>query len=87
MDPQPRRLAGTGASYFVEVTCACFFQYSRHGSKKGPGTVAGTARRVLRTTVPDPFMNHANTHPRAITEVFLCICKSFSAKGTSTVDC
>ena len=23
--------------------------------KKGSGTVAGTARRVLRTTVPDPF--------------------------------
>ena len=27
--------------------------------KKGSGTVAGTARRVLRTTVPDPFLNHA----------------------------
>ena len=25
--------------------------------KKGSGTVAGTARRVLRTTVPDPFLN------------------------------
>ncbi len=24
--------------------------------KKGSGTVAGTARRVLRTTVPDPFL-------------------------------
>ena len=29
------------------------------GFKKGSGTVAGTARRVLRTTVPDPFLNHA----------------------------
>ena len=28
-----------------------------HGSKKGSGTVAGTARRVLRTTVPDPFLD------------------------------
>ena len=28
------------------------------GFKKGSGTVAGTARRVLRTTVPDPFLNH-----------------------------
>jgi len=27
--------------------------------KKGSGTVAGTARRVLRTTAPDPFLNHA----------------------------
>ena len=27
--------------------------------KKGSGTVAGTAHRVLRTTVPDPFLNHA----------------------------
>jgi hypothetical protein len=27
--------------------------------KKGSGAVAGTARRVLRTTVPDPFLNHA----------------------------
>ena len=27
--------------------------------KKGSGTVAGTARRVLGTTVPDPFLNHA----------------------------
>ena len=27
--------------------------------KKGSGTVAGTARKVLRTTVPDPFLNHA----------------------------
>ena len=27
--------------------------------KKGSGTVAGTARRVLRTTVPDPFLDHA----------------------------
>ena len=26
-----------------------------HGSKSGSGTVAGTARGVLRTTVPDPF--------------------------------
>jgi len=26
--------------------------------KKGSGTVAGTARRVLRTTVPDRFLNH-----------------------------
>ena len=25
--------------------------------KKGSGTVAGTARRVLRTTVPDPFFS------------------------------
>ena len=25
--------------------------------KKGSGIVAGTARRVLRTTVPDPFLN------------------------------
>jgi hypothetical protein len=25
-------------------------------NKKGSGTVAGTARRVLRTTVPDPFL-------------------------------
>ena len=28
------------------------------GFKKGSGTVAGTAHRVLRTTVPDPFLNH-----------------------------
>jgi len=28
--------------------------------KKGSGTVAGTARRVLRTTVPDPFLNHGS---------------------------
>ncbi len=28
--------------------------------EKGSGTVAGTARRVLRTTVPDPFLNPAN---------------------------
>jgi glycosyl hydrolase family 2 len=27
--------------------------------KKGSGTFAGTARRVLRTKVPDPFLNHA----------------------------
>jgi len=27
--------------------------------KKGSGIVAGTARRVLRTTIPDPFLNHA----------------------------
>ena len=27
--------------------------------KKGSATVAGTARRVLRTTVPDPFLNQA----------------------------
>jgi len=27
----------------------------RHDSKKGSGTFAGTARRVLRTKVPDPF--------------------------------
>jgi hypothetical protein len=27
--------------------------------KKGSGTVAGTAQRVLRTTVPDPFLNQA----------------------------
>jgi hypothetical protein len=27
--------------------------------KKVSGTVAGTARRVLRTTVPDTFLNHA----------------------------
>src|SRR5260370_487306 len=27
------------------------------GRKKGSGTVAGTARRVLRTTVPDRFLN------------------------------
>ena len=27
--------------------------------KKGSGTVAGTAHWVLRTTVPDPFLNHA----------------------------
>ena len=27
--------------------------------KKGSGTVAGTARRVLRTSVPDPFLNQA----------------------------
>ena len=26
--------------------------------KKGSGTFAGTARRVLRTKVPDPFLNH-----------------------------
>jgi hypothetical protein len=25
--------------------------------KKGSGTFAGTARRVLRTKVPDPFLN------------------------------
>jgi hypothetical protein len=25
--------------------------------KKGSGTVAGTARTVLCTTVPDPFLN------------------------------
>ena len=31
-------------------------QASDNGSKKGSGTVAGTARRVLRTTVPDPFL-------------------------------
>ncbi len=30
---------------------------SGDGIKKGSGTVAGTARRVLRTTVPDPFLN------------------------------
>ena len=40
------------------------FTYPRQGKKwawfkKGSGTVAGTARRVLRTTVPDPFLNHA----------------------------
>ena len=29
------------------------------GFRKGSGTVAGTARRVLLTTVPDPFLNHA----------------------------
>ncbi len=27
--------------------------------KEGSGTFAGTARRVLRTKVPDPFLNHA----------------------------
>jgi aldose 1-epimerase len=37
-----------------------------HGSKKGSGTVAGTAGhrpkvgQVLRTTVPDPFLNHGS---------------------------
>jgi hypothetical protein len=29
--------------------------------KKGSGTFAGTARRVLRTKVPDPFLNQAET--------------------------
>ncbi len=29
--------------------------------KKGSGTFAGTARRVLRTKVPDPFLNHAQS--------------------------
>jgi REP element-mobilizing transposase RayT len=28
------------------------------GLEKGSGTVAGTARRVLRTTVPDPFSSY-----------------------------
>ena len=32
----------------------------RNGFKKGSGTVAGTARGVLRTTVPDPFSNPRN---------------------------
>ena len=32
--------------------------------KKGSGTVAGTAHRVLRTTVPDPFLNHAQNSNR-----------------------
>ena len=31
--------------------------------KKESGTVAGTARGVLRTTVPDPFLNHARVCP------------------------
>ena len=34
--------------------------------KKGSGTVAGTARRVLRTTVPDPFLNHAKKDLRVM---------------------
>ena len=36
--------------------------------KKGSGTVAGTARRVLRTTVPDPFLNDANIRPLTVSE-------------------
>ena len=42
-------LAGLG----LKISAAAFhFRF-----KKGSGTVAGTARRVLRTTVPDPFLN------------------------------
>jgi len=37
----------------------------RGRSKKGSGTVAGTAHRVLRTTVPAPFLNHATTERRS----------------------
>jgi len=37
----------------------CLRQQRRegHGFEKGSGTVAETAHRVLRTTVPDPFLN------------------------------
>jgi hypothetical protein len=38
--------------------------------KKGSGTFAGTARRVLRTKVPDPFLNHA---PSRRVESFLVL--------------
>ena len=31
--------------------------------KKGSGTFAGTARRVLRTKVPDPFFNTSRGMP------------------------
>jgi len=30
--------------------------------KKGSGTVAAAALRVLCTTVPDPFLNHVEIH-------------------------
>ena len=35
------------------------FTVFRAWFKKGSGTIARTARRVLRTKVPDPFLNHA----------------------------
>lgn len=31
--------------------------------KKGSGIVVGTARRLLRTTTPDPFLNHIRNCP------------------------
>jgi AmmeMemoRadiSam system radical SAM enzyme/AmmeMemoRadiSam system protein B/AmmeMemoRadiSam system protein A len=50
------RRAGTWGSRRQPIRIAAWF-------KKGSGTVAGTARRVLRTTVPDPFLNHAGPKP------------------------
>jgi type 1 glutamine amidotransferase/sugar phosphate isomerase/epimerase len=47
------KTAELGLSYIGGLS----FQKVR--SKKGSGAVAGTARRVLRTTVPDPFLDHA----------------------------
>src|SRR5262249_48079341 len=39
-------------------------------AKKGSGTVAGTARRVLRTTVPDPFFATLRSRSNAAVQVF-----------------
>ena len=56
---------GTGTDGFDE--CLAWF-------KKGSGTVAGTARRVLRTTVPDPFLNHRMFPPRGAVNRFSITC-------------
>jgi hypothetical protein len=40
--------------------------------KKGSGTVAGTARRVLRTTVPDPFFNTLSSTREPIVKRIVC---------------
>ena len=48
------------------------------GLKKGSGTVAGTARRVLRKTVPDPFLNSSRIWRMtviALGTLILCSCR------------
>jgi len=47
-------------SLLTSKTWGSCFVGIRAWFKNGSGTVAGTAHRVLRTTIPDPFWNHAD---------------------------
>jgi len=55
------------------------------GFKKGSGTVAGTARGVLRTTVPDPFLNPAKMLDTAPADLRLIICHLGQGSSASAV--